>query len=285
MFYQSRKTARATMGAIGLLVLLFLLAACGSVSPTLAAASLQGASSHDAASQGEDTYFAGYLATTPGTYTTAQVDFTVPTLTQPVGGPQVAYAAAIGTKGGGIIDAGIYSYLDASGNQINNAYWEYYSDSSGLPQKGEISLQGGGEGAVRPGDQIQVNVGWGPIGDVFTIQDFTTFSSGSHTLGNAPMLDATTAGCIVLIPIGTSVPPADFGTVKMQGCEVASSDKPALSPIGSYQTVAHQIVRQVNGGAVNDTAFPSDLVGVVGSAGQDFSVTWANSQPQVQAVP
>src|SRR5262249_50450096 len=162
-----------------------------------------------------------------------------------------------------IIDAGIYSYLDAANHQINKAYWEYYSDSSGLPQKGDISLQGGGEGVVHPGDQIQVNVGWGPIGDVFTIQDFTTIATGSYTLGSGPLPDTTTAGCLVLIPIGTSVAPADFGTVNMQGCEVASTDKPALSPIGSYQTGGHQIVRQVNGGFVNDTAFPSDLVGVV----------------------
>jgi len=45
MFHQSWKMARATMGAIGLLVLLFLVAACGSFSPTLAASSLQGAHS------------------------------------------------------------------------------------------------------------------------------------------------------------------------------------------------------------------------------------------------
>lgn len=45
MFHWSQKTTRARMGAISLLVLLFLLAACSSASPTLLSNSLQGAHS------------------------------------------------------------------------------------------------------------------------------------------------------------------------------------------------------------------------------------------------
>src|SRR5215469_10982653 len=186
MFHLSGKTARATLLAIGLLVLLFLLAACGSVSPTLLSNSLQGAHSHDAARNAEVTLSdaSGYQSTMPGTYTAAEVTFTVPSFQQPTGGPKVAYAAAVG-GGVGIVDAGIYSYLDPSGTQINQAYWEFYHFGPGPSVTQDLALGGGnGGGVVSPGDQIDAYVSsnyQGSGNDYFFILDLTTGDFGYYT--------------------------------------------------------------------------------------------------------
>jgi len=286
MFHLSRKMSRATTGAIGLLFLLFLLAVFGSVSPALAAASLQGASSHQAASpQVQSDVVAGYETSAAAEYTAAAVSFNVPTLTPTVDGAKVAYAAEIGgTAGGGAtIDAGIYSYLDPSGNQINRAYWEFYNPTSGLDKTEEFSLTP--NGVVSPTDQIAVSVRWNTTGghafDAFSIMDITTNSSVSYALTGTDYLpDSTGAGCLVLSPIGTfpRLPVADFGTVVMQQCNV---DRfylgGSLNPIGNYGPVASQIVRlDSNGAKVAYTSSPSYPLG---NNGQDFSVSWENAQP------
>lgn len=176
MFHQSRKTARATMGAIGLLALLFLLSTFGSVEPALAASSL-----HDASPQSYPqttaNLAAGYWATHPGTYTIAAATFTVPPLQKTVDWAKVAYAAAILGGSGSIIDGGIYSYWDPTLGQINKAYWEFNSASGWA--KGEIPLGGGnGGGRVSIGDSISVTVTANSKGDTFIITDMKTGDRG-----------------------------------------------------------------------------------------------------------
>jgi hypothetical protein len=275
------------MGAIGLLILLFLVTACRSVSPALAASSLQGASSHDAASpQVQSDVIAGYETSVPAEYTAATVRFTVPTLTPTVDGAKVAYGAEIGgTAGGGaIIDAGIYSYLDPSGNQINRAYWEFYSEGSpGLSNTQPLSLSP--DGVVSPNDQIAVSISWNTSGghayDSFFIKDITTNSGASYALTGSDYLpDSTSAGCLVLSPMGASprLPVADFGTVVMQQCNVDRFYLGGnLDPIGNYGPVASQIVRVDSNGA--KVAYTSSPTYPLGNNGQDFSVSWENAQP------
>jgi peptidase A4-like protein len=272
MFHLSRKTARAAMGAIGLLVLLVLLAACGSGSPTLLSNSLQ----HAASGVSQGPRLAGYLAGAQGTYTDAEVTFTVPSFQQPVGGPKVAYAAMLSGNSRAIVDAGIYSYLDPSGNQINKAYWEFNSPITGLSQTEELPLSGGsGAGVVSPGDQIDAYASsnyQGSWDDYFLIQDLTTGDSGSYTLpGN--IVDASSAGCVVLVPLTNPQPPADFGTVNVQRCQVSLSqgnNASTKSTISNFQPIP---TNMVNGGF---GASPSSPIG----EGGDFSVTWQNFQPQ-----
>jgi len=272
MIHLSWKMARATMGAIGLLVLLFLLAACGSVSPTLLSNSLLDAQSHDAAGNVRSNYIAGYLTSAPGTYKGAEVDFTVPSFPpQMDGGPKVAYAAAV-VGSGSIVDAGIYSYLDPSGNQINKAYWEFNNHGSGHSQTKDLSLtSGNGGGVVSTGDQITVFVNLDSNGASFSVYDVTTKDSGSYTLpGNNYNIDGLNAGCLVLVPVADPhpLPPADFGTVEVQHCRVALVDQ--VSTINIYQPLP---VDMVNG---SFSASPGPLL----SNNGDFSVTWQNSQTQ-----
>ena len=275
MFHQSRKTARATMGAaIGLLALLFLLAACGSISPKLLSNSLQGAQSVPNLLSPND---AGYIATSPGTYTAAEVTFTVPTFQQPAGGPKVAYAAVVAGHSGAVVDGGIYSYLDpTTGAQINKAYWEFYGPGSGLSVTEDLPLSGGtGGGVVSPGDQIDAYVSsnyQGSGDDYFLIQDLTTGESGSYTLsGNDYIVDGANASCLVLVPATDPQPPADFGTLNVQQCQVSLSEGTGASTTSTISNYKPVPITMVNGGF---GASPGPL-----GKGGDFSVTW-NAQPQ-----
>jgi len=270
MFHQSRKTARAAMGAIGLLAVLFLLAACGSLSPKLASSSLLNAQSHDAAGNAQTPDFAGYSAVASGTYTGAEVTFTVPSFQQPTGGPKVAYAASV-AGGGAVADAGIYSYLDPTGAQINKAYWEANDSNTGLKQSQDLALGGGtGAGVVSPGDQITVFVTWGPNGASFTVYDDTTKDRGSSTVsdntGNAYAQEGATAGCGVFVSLTDPQPPADFGTVQIQHCQATNSTV-GTTTLNAFQTFPSDMVTGSFGAS---TSTP------IGNNGH-FSVTWQNS--------
>jgi len=298
MFHQSRKRARAAMGATGLLALLFLLAACGSVSPRLLSNSLQDAApppTHRGA-------LAGYITTASGTYTAVQVTFYVPTLTQTVDGAKVAYGAEIGAPvpGAALIDGGIYSYLDpTSGTQMNKAYWEFSKDNSGtmtpsLDKTGEFSLTGPGGGVVHPGDQIMVSVKVGTfvngtgdtfIADIFTVTDVTTGDTYPLVLpGNDFTPDLSAAGCLVMSQASTPTPLANFGSVDMLGCQVTVSNPnvpdfgvdtgtSATSPIGNFRPQAYQMLHLESDNQFHDATslpYPLDPSG-------SFRVDWQNS--------
>jgi len=279
MFHQSRKRARAAMGAIGLLVLLFLLAACGSVSPALAASSLQASTSYTPD-------LAGYLTEDLSDYTAAEVQFTVPSfvdLTNIAPGAKVAYGAWLRDYQSRIsIDAGIYSYKDpATGIQVNQAYWEFYDPSTpGLTQSEPFSLYSlttGEEMAVGMNDQIFVVVtsnydASGNGADFFSVKDFTTNAYGNFRLpGPDHMLTPHQAGCIVLRARDTApytyIPMANFGTVTFAGCQAAPSGSPPEA-ISNFQPDT----REMAAGTTLYTSIPTPL----GSDGQSFSVTWQN---------
>jgi len=285
MFHLSRKTARATLLAIGLLVLLVLLAACGSVSPKLLSNSLQDATSYNPQEAG---YLTGLsdLDLHGSAFTSAEVQFTVQPLvdlTNIAPGAKVAYGAWLRDYQSRIsLDAGIYSYKDpATGSQVNQAYWEFYDPNHpGLTQSEPFSLYSlttGEESAVSKLDQILVVVtsnydANGNGADFFSVTDLTTNAYGNFRLpGPDYMLTPHQAGCIVLRARDTApntyVPMANFGTVTFTGCQAAPSGSP---PEALINLQPNHI--EMAAGTTLYTSIPTPI----GNDGQSFSVTWQN---------
>ena len=129
---------------------------------------------------------------------------------------------------------------------------------------------------MSPGDQIFVWVSSyyanGNGSDYFYIKDEMTGDSGSYRLsGNEFLSDGSSAGCVVLSPLSSSAPLADFVTVNFTGCQVSRShpgnDNSVPAPVGIFQPFAVQMIRMNS-----SLATPSSL----GNDSQSFSVTWQN---------
>ncbi len=201
-----------------------------------------------------------------GTYTQAKMDFIVPTITGSPAGDRVSVWAGLGgdpdvTTPSVLVQAGVDSYIDDSGNQVNTPWWSSAQVANDLPM-----------GTINAGDTIEVIVSSNLIGDnqdVFTITDETTNDPYTFTLvGGGGLSDSATAECIVErvgISGGSPPPLAQFGTININNCLVDTN----MSETGIGNT-AHEYLILWDGST--DIAEP----GAISADGNSFPVYWYN---------
>ncbi len=225
---------------------------------------------------GENTYdWAGYEADAArGTYTTASIQFNVPTITGSEG-DVVSIWAGLGGDSGitmpvTLVQAGIGSMLDQYGNQINTPFWEV---------RPSVSHQTMPMGTINTGDTIDVTVASNWLGsgaDVFSITDETT--NDSYTTPPVPyttvLSDSATAECTVEYPQvggGTTHHFAEINrpshTLNIDNCTVGTNADNSATGIGNVPH-RYQIIRDRN--SLTEMAAP----GLISDDGNSFPVYW-----------
>jgi len=216
---------------------------------------------HDQATGLASFNWAGYIADgAVGTFKAASFTFTVPTLQ----GQQGDHAAAWVGLGGGLtpsprlVQAGVDSWIDDTGHQINAPFWEVVP---GFTEQ-IVALNTN----IQAGDQISVSVG--SVGkDIFLINDLSTGSSASFVVRGATHLtDGASAECIVERPSvdRSLIPLAEFRAFAISRCLVGAS----ATRVTALSNWSHRSLNIVNtSGQVLASAGPL-------SHGSGFSVFW-----------
>ncbi len=210
-----------------------------------------------------------------GEYTTVSMQFTVPTITGSVGDGVVVWAGLGGdefaTTPTQVVQAGIESVIDGSGQQVNLPWWEVYPYNTAQA----ISM-----GTINPGDTIAVTVSSNSLGsdaDTFVLTDETTNdSSNTITLnGDAGLSDSATAECVVERPTPSGNFSGDLAdlnspsnTLTIDNCSVGTNASGSQTGIGN---VAHRDLSMWDGST--ELAAP----GAVSDDGNSFPVYWYNA--------
>ncbi len=212
-----------------------------------------------------------------GEYTTAYMQFTVPTITGSPGDHVSVWAGLGGDENATtpvqLVQAGVGSAIDGNGNQVNTPWWQVwpYNAEQAMPM-----------GTIHAGDTISVTVSsnWlGSDADVFALTDETTNDPYTYTLkGDAGLSDSATAECIVELPSlsvnGSPIsehlpdfnPPSNMLTI--DNCSVATNANDSETGIGN---VAHYNMSMWDGST--ELAAP----GAMSDDGNSFPVYWYNS--------
>lgn len=213
--------------------------------------------------------WAGYEALgQAGTFTKAQTYFIIPSLHPSIQGVTSEWAGIGGesavTHSPVLVQAGVDSIMDASGNQSNEAWIEVHDV---YPSRYLHFIHG-----LHKGDGIYIyvesNVNHSGY-DKFYIQNRTTHEALSYSLSGPQYISDGASGECILERLNQ--PLANFGKEKLSSCNL--SDGKALSPIGSYLTTT-KVNMVSNHGSKHPVMFanPEKL----DKQGQAFFVTWRN---------
>jgi len=183
--------------------------------------------------------WSGYIADeAPGTFKAASITFTVPTL-RGQSGDHVASWVGLGgglTPAPRLVQAGVDSWIDDAGRQINAPFWEVVP---GFTEQ-IVALNTD----IQAGDRVSVSVS--SVGrDTFLISDLSTGASASFVLRGATNLtDGASAECIVERPSvdRSLIPLAQFHALAISRCQVSASST-RLTPISNW---SHRPLNIVN---------------------------------------
>lgn len=216
--------------------------------------------------------WAGYEALgRSGTFNKAQTYFTIPSLNPSTPGVTSEWVGIGGepviTKSPVLVQAGVDSIMDSSGNQSNKAWIEV---NDVYPSRYIHFLHG-----LHKGDGIYIyiesNVNHSGY-DKFYIQNRTTHEENSFSLSGQQYISDGASGECILERLNE--PLANFGKEKLSSCNLSDGKDPVhLSPIGSYPTVTK--VNMVSNHGTKHSVMLANP-GNLDTKGQAFVITWHN---------
>jgi hypothetical protein len=216
--------------------------------------------------------WAGYEALgLSGTFHKAQAYFTIPSLNPSTQGVTSEWVGLGGepavTNSPVLVQAGIDSFMDSSGNQSNKA-WIEVADT--FPSRDVQFVHGlhRGDGIYVYVDSNVNNSGY----DRFYIQNRTTHEEYSFSLSGQQYITDGASGECILERLDESL--ANFGQEKLSNCSLSDRNDPIhLSPIGSYRTTTK--ISMINNTSSKHSVMAATS-GDLDTKGQAFVITWHN---------